>query len=75
MVLESASNDQQSHEFVILRQEARHRLLEGKDILVFSKPPALMDWLVPKLKERGEPAAARDHLFVDAGALVRQVSR
>lgn len=70
MVLESATNDQQSHEFVILRQEARHRLLEGKDILVFSKPQALMDWLVPKLKDRGEPATARDHLFVDAGTLV-----
>ena len=70
MVLQSASNDQQSHEFVILRQEARHRLLEGKGILVFSKPQALMDWLEPKLKERGEPATARDHLFVDAGTLV-----
>jgi hypothetical protein len=70
MVLESATNDQQSDEFVLLRQEARHRLLEGKDILVFSKPQALMDWLVPKLKDRGEPATARDHLFVDAGTLV-----
>ena len=70
MAMESASNDQQSHEFVILRQEARHRLLEGKDILVFSKPPELMDWLTPKLKERGESANARDHLFIDAGMLV-----
>lgn len=70
MVLESAANDKQSEEFVILRQEARHRLLEGKDILVFSKPQALMDWLTPKLKERGEAANARDHLFVDAGTLV-----
>lgn len=70
MVLENASNDQQSDEFVILRQEARHRLLEGKDILVFSKPQALMDWLAPKLKERGELPTARDHLFVDAGTLV-----
>lgn len=70
MVLESASNDKQSEEFVILRQEARHRLLEGKDILVFSKPPALMDWLVPKLKGRGEVSTARDHLFIDAGTLV-----
>jgi hypothetical protein len=70
MVLESASNDDQSNEFVILRQEARYRLLEGKDILVFSKPQELMNWLVPKLKERGEPANARDHLFVDAGSLV-----
>lgn len=70
MVMESASNDKQSEEFVILRQEARHRLLEGKDILVFSKPKVLMDWLVPKLKERGEAESARDHLFVDAGTLV-----
>ena len=29
MVVESASNDEQSAEFIILRQEARHRLLEG----------------------------------------------
>lgn len=70
MILENASNDQQSNEFVILRQEARHRLLEGKDILVFSKPQALIDWLVPKLKERGEAPTARDHLFIDAGTLV-----
>lgn len=70
MVLESAENDKQSEEFVILRQEARHRLLEGRDILVFSKPQALMDWLIPKLKDRGESATSRDHLFVDAGQLV-----
>jgi hypothetical protein len=70
MLLEEASNDQQSDEFVIWRQEARHRLLEGKDILVFSKPKLLMDWLVPELKERGESATARDHLFIDAGKLV-----
>ncbi|MCE4553801.1 hypothetical protein [Pelomonas cellulosilytica] len=70
MVLESAANDRQSEEFVILRQEARHRLLEGQGILVFSKPQALVDWLVPKLKERGEAATARDHLFIDAGTLV-----
>jgi hypothetical protein len=70
ILLEEASNDQQSDEFVILRQEARYRLLEGKDILVFSKPKALVDWLTPKLKERGESPSARDHLFVDAGKLV-----
>lgn len=70
MLLEEASNDQQSNEFVIWRQEARHRLLEGKDILVFSKPQALMDWLAPRLKERGEPADARNHLFIDAGTVV-----
>lgn len=70
MLLESATNDQQSDEFVILRQEARHRLLEGKDILVFSKPQALLDWLVPELEKRNLPANARDHLFIDAGKLV-----
>lgn len=71
MVLESATNDQQSDEFVILRQEARHRLLEGTGIRVFSRPQTLMNWLVPKLKERGESPGARDHLFVDAGELVK----
>lgn len=70
MAMENASNDQQSDEFVILRQEARHRLLEGKDILIFSRPKALLDWLVPRLEERGEAANARDHLFIDAGRLV-----
>jgi hypothetical protein len=70
MLLEEADNDHQQDEFVLLRQEARYRLLEGKDIRVFSKPESLMQWLRPKLKERGEPETARDHLFVDAGTLV-----
>jgi hypothetical protein len=67
MLLEEADSDQQSDEFVILRQEGRHHLLEGKDILVFSKPQPLMDWLIPKLKERGEAPTSRDHLFVAEG--------
>jgi hypothetical protein len=70
MLLEEATRDQQSDEFVILREEARHRLLEGKGIRVFSKPQALMDWLTPALQKRGESATARDHLFVDAGTVV-----
>lgn len=70
MLLQQADNDSQSDEFVILRQEGRHRLLEGKGIRVFSQPKALMDWLTPKLKDRGESATARDHLFVDAGTIV-----
>lgn len=70
VLLEKADNEHQSEEYVLLRQEARHRLLAGKDIRVFSQPQALMDWLTPKLKERGESATARDHLFVDAGKLV-----
>ncbi len=70
MLLEEADNDHQMEEFVLLRQEARHRLLEGKDILVFSQPQALMDWLIPLLEARGEAADARDHLFIDAGTIV-----
>lgn len=70
MVVDDVALDERSAEFAILRKEARHRLLEGKDILVFSKPQRLMDWLVPRLKERGESPSARDHLFVDAGTLV-----
>ena len=70
MLLEEADKDHQQEEFVLLRQEARHRLLEGKDILVFSKPKALADWLEPRLNERGEAASARDHLFIDAGTIV-----
>lgn len=70
MLLETADNDSQMNEFVLLRQEGRHRLLEGRGIKVFSQPQALIDWLTPKLKERGESPDARDHLFVDAGTLV-----
>lgn len=70
MLLEEADNDHQTEEYVLLCQEARHRLLEGKDILVFSKPQALADWLEPLLKARGESASARDHLFIDAGTIV-----
>jgi hypothetical protein len=70
MLLEEADIDHQSEEYVLLRQEARHRLLEGKDILVFSKPQKLAEWLEPLLKARGESASARDHLFIDAGTVV-----
>lgn len=70
MLVEKATQEQLSEEFVLLRQEARHRLLEGEGILVFSKPPELMEWLEPKLKARDEASTARDHLFVDAGTIV-----
>lgn len=74
MLLEEVERDQQSEEFCILRQEARYRLLEGKGILVFSKPPALREWLEPILKARGESTDARDHLFIDAGTIVPSFS-
>ncbi|MGE7136920.1 hypothetical protein ACQKIE_04740 [Luteibacter sp. NPDC031894] len=70
MLLEVADRDHQQEEFVLWRQEARHRLLEGEGIRVFSQPQVLMDWLEPLLEQRGEPAEARDHLFVDAGTVV-----
>lgn len=48
------------------RQEARHRLIEGKGIRVFSRPDVLKTWL----RSRGIDIATRRHLFVDAGQLV-----
>ncbi|MDI1301001.1 MAG: hypothetical protein PSX71_03770 [bacterium] len=70
MLLERPERDQLSDEFAILMREAKYRLLEGNGIRVFSKPPALMDWLKPELEKRGESANARDHLFVNAGTTV-----
>lgn len=66
MVLEKGTNSQQSSEFVIWRQEARHRLKEGKGIRVFSKPEKLKDWL----EENGLTLESRRHLITDAGQLV-----
>lgn len=66
MVLESATNDEQSNEFVILRNEARHRLKQGKGIKVFSKP----DELVKIMADYGIGENERDYLIVDAGTLV-----
>lgn len=70
MLLESVTMDQKSKEFAVWRAEARHRLVEGKGIRVFSRPQELADWLTDRLKDRKLPANARDHLFVDAGQLV-----
>lgn len=65
MFLETGTNGQQSSEFVIWRQEARHRLKEGKGIRVFSKPEKLKDWL----EENGLTLESRRHLITDAGQL------
>lgn len=71
LLIDEVKRDQLSNEFAILRREARHRVLEGKGIKVFSKPKRLMDeWLRQALKDRGESETARDYLFVDAGTLV-----
>lgn len=66
MILETGSNDQQSSEFVIWRQEARYRLKTGKGIRVFSKPEKLKDWL----EENDLTLESRRHLITDAGQLV-----
>lgn len=65
MVLEKAPSGNQSDEFVIWRQEARHRLKEGKGIRVFSKPAQLKDWF----KENGLTLESRRHLITDAGQI------
>ena len=66
MILETATNDDQSSEFVIWRQEARYRLKEGKGIRVFSKPDMLKTWL----EENDLTVESRKSLITDAGQLV-----
>ncbi|MCP6720514.1 MAG: hypothetical protein KJI72_04325 [Patescibacteria group bacterium] len=66
MILETATTDEQSSEFIIWRQEARFRLKEGKGIRVFSKPDRLKDWL----KDNGLTIESRKHLITDAGQIV-----
>lgn len=66
MILETASNEEQSAEFVIWRQEARHRLKKGKGIRVFSKPEKLKDWL----EENDLTVDSRRSFITDAGKVV-----
>lgn len=73
MVLEPATSDQWNNkpEFVIWRQEARHRLIkEGKGIRVFSKPEMLKNLL----EENDLTLESRRHLIIDAGQLVPSFS-
>lgn len=67
MILDIATNDQQSEEFVIWRQEARHRLKEGEGIQVFSKPEKLCKWL----EDNDLTLESRIHLITDAGQLAK----
>lgn len=67
MILETCTTDERSDEFVIWRQEARHRLKEGKGIQVFSKPEKLQEWL----EENGLTLESRRHLITDAGQLAK----
>lgn len=66
ILLESADNDKQSEEFVILRQEARYRLKNKSGIKVFSKPEELK-----KLIENwGMDIDELKDFIVDAGTVI-----
>jgi hypothetical protein len=54
----------------IIRQEARHRLLNGKGIKVFSRPERLKEWLA----KNGLTVEDRKSCFVDAGQLVPELT-
>jgi hypothetical protein len=70
MLIESSTPQQRSSEFVIWRQEARHRLKEGKGIRVFSKPEMLKTWF----ENNGLTLESRRHLITDAGQTVPSFS-
>lgn len=71
MILETGTNDQQRSEFVIWRDEARHRFKEGKGIRVFSKPEKLKDWL----EKNDLTVESRRQLITDAGQLASTFAR
>jgi len=66
MVLEEGTHENRSDEFILWRQEARHRLREGRGIRVFSKPEKLKAWF----DGNGISLDSRRHLITDAGQLV-----
>ena len=49
-----------------VRSEARHRLKEGKGVLIFSRPERLKKWM----EDNDIDYDSRKHLIVDAGQLV-----
>jgi hypothetical protein len=55
----------------LIRQEARHRLREGKGILIFSRAERLKEWMAAN----GIDFESRKHLFVDAGKTVPGYSK
>ena len=50
----------------LVRSEARHRLREGKGILVFSRPERLKEWM----ENEGIDFNARKKLIIDAGTTI-----
>lgn len=55
----------------VIRQEARHRLREGRGIRVFSRPELLRSWL----ENEGISLESRSHLITDAGNLIPDWSK
>jgi hypothetical protein len=53
-----------------LQAEARHRLVKGYGIRIFSRPQVLKDWL----EERGIRLEDRAHLITDAGNLAPELT-
>lgn len=62
--------DDPSEDARIIRQEARHRLREGKGIRIFSRPDKLKDWL----ESEGLSLDSRRDLITDAGNLIPGVT-
>lgn len=58
--------DEVEDEAKILQAEARYRLRQGKDILIFSRPDQLKEWL----EKEGLSIEERSHCCVDAGQVV-----
>lgn len=65
------TDDSLEGEAKVIRAEARHRLIEGEGIRVFSRPGVLKDWL----EDQGLGLEEREHLITDAGQLVPGFSK
>lgn len=65
MILETGTHADRKKEVILWRQEARHRLREGKGIRVLSKPEKLKEWLEANKIKLDD----RRHLITDAGKL------
>ena len=55
----------------VIQREARHRLLKGKGVRVFSRPALLKKWL----DKHGLSVADRKHLITDAGEFIPGFTR
>lgn len=70
ILIENVDIDKQSDEFVILRQEARHRFKNNYGIKVFSKPKEFVKWA----EKEDIDLETRSDLMVRAGEIVDTLS-